>query len=462
MAKSKGPGAKGTANKGTVIDQAVEEVDVAPERLNGLSIDAHLIALGFHESFYCDIIRSLTKIETTEIPTAGVVQKDSELMLWWNRKFVAGLTDLQIRGLLKHEALHLILLHTTSRRHEPHWVWNWAADLAINSMIPEVELPECGLIPGKAFSPLTAKALSEMTPDQVARFDHLSKLIASFPKNEAGEWYFGKLMDDPKIKEMEKERQDNEAAFKEAMRRLGEQMGGEGDSHEGWGEGEGMDEEQRQLIEGKVRQILKEAQQKADKSNSWGSTPLEIQTYIRKLVSGEIPWQSVLRQFVGFTRRQDRSETWARSSKKDPWGAPGTTYSYRPNLFCFVDQSGSVPDSSLELFFGELASLSRKATFTIFYFDTEVDVKNSFEWRQGTAVTPNRTRCGGTDFEAPTKYANADKRCDGYIILTDGGAPKPSPSKKRRAWVLDPGNKLYFDADRDTKDVLIQMTGKAS
>ena len=449
--------AKATKTQGTAggtPNVAATKKVVDPARLAGFDMDSHLVALNWSDSFYADVIRSLTKIETTEIPTAGVVQKGSEITMWWNREFCAGLSDKQVRGLLKHESLHLILLHTTTRRYEPHWVHNWAADLAINSMIPEEELPEGGLIPGRPFPKLTAEQIAERTEEEVERHEKLSALIASFPKGESTEWYFGKLMENDTIKDMEQERKDAEEAFKEMMGKLMEGMGK--DSHEGWGDSDNVSEEDRQLAEGKIRQVLKEASQKADRQNSWGTVPAEMQAHIRKLVSGEIPWQSVLRQFVGFTHRQDRMETWTRSSKKDPMGAPGTTYNYLPSINIYVDQSGSVPDSSLELFFGELAALSRKATFKVYYFDTEVDVKNGFEWRRGAAVSPKRTRCGGTDFDAPTAHANGDRSCDAYMILTDGGAPKPADGRKRRGWILDPGNKLYFN-DVPSRDVVIQM-----
>jgi predicted metal-dependent peptidase len=439
---------------------AAEKRPVDPARLAGFDMNDHLVALAWNEPFYADIIRSLTKIETKAIPTAGVVQEGAEIKMWWNREFCAGLVDMQVRGLLKHESLHLILLHTTARRYFPHWVWNWAADLAINSMIPEAELPECGLIPGKAFTALTAKQLGEMKPEQVARHQKLSALIASMPKGESGEWYFGKLMDDESIKEMEKERQDGEEAFKKMLEDLADAMG-QGDSHEGWGDGEGVSEEERQLAEGKVRQILKEAQQKADKSNSWGSVPAGMQAQIRKLVNGEIPWQSILRQFVGFTHRQDRMETWTRSSKKDPMGQPGTTWSHRASIGAFLDQSGSVDDGQLELLFGELASLSRKAEFTLFHFDTEVDEKSRTVYRKGMMSMPYRTRCGGTDFDGPHDFfVKHRKEFDAMIILTDGGAPKPKSANYRRAWVVTPGNKLAFEPD--SRDIVIQMTGKSA
>ncbi len=454
--------AKQSSSHGTGGNDAVEVVKKAvdPARLAGFDMNDHLVALAWNEAFYADIIRSLTKIETVSIPTAGVIQEGSEIKMWWNREFCAGLTDQQVRGLLKHESLHLILLHTTSRRYFPHWVWNWGADLAINSMIPEAELPECGLIPGQAFPALTKKQMGEMKPEQIARHLKLSALIESFPKGESGEWYFGKLMDNETVKEMEQQRQKAEEDFKKMMDDLSEAMGGGGDSHDGWGDSEGVSEEDRQLAEGKVRQILKEAQQKADKTNSWGSVPAEMQAQIRKMVNGEIPWQSILRQFIGNTHRQDRLETWTRSSKKDPMGQPGTSWSYRASIASFLDQSGSVDDEQLELLFGELASLSRKAEFTLFHFDTEVDEKSRTMYRKGMMSMPYRTRCGGTDFDGPHNFFVKHRReFDAMIILTDGGAPKPKSANYRRAWVVTPGNKLAFEPD--ARDIVIQMTGKA-
>ena len=449
---------KGTSGKSPDLSTTMK--NVSPEKMAAFNLDHHLLALMMSEPFYADIVRSLTKTEDNSIPTAGVYQKDFELNLLWNRRFMASLELPHVMGVLKHEALHLALLHTTSRRYDPHWVANWSADLAINCMIPKDELPRFCLLPGRPFDPIPEDKIGEYTPEEIERHEKLSALIASFPRDQSHEWYFGKLMDNDTVKEMEAERKMNQQAFEEALKRLNDAVNGEGDSHEGWGDGgEGMSEEDRQLFEGKVRQILKEAQQNADRKNSWGTVPAAMQEWIRKIVSGEIPWQSILRQFVGYTHRQDRMETWVRASKKDPLGQPGTTWNYTPMIYVYVDQSGSVPDSSLELFFGELASLSRKATFHVYYFDTEVDVKNSFLWRKGSQVKPQRTRCGGTCFDAPTRHANSSKECDAYIILTDGGAPKPQSGKKRRAWVLDPGNKLYFN-DVDKRDVIIQMKNK--
>jgi len=447
------------SDKGTSSNLPVSQREVDPERLRSFDLDSHLVSLMWTEPFFSDVIRSLTKMETTDIPTAGVLQQGSELKFWWNRGFVAACRDIEVKGLLKHEAYHLVLLHTTSRRYDPHWVWNIATDLAINSLIPEEELPVGGLIPGKELAPLSPEEMAKCEPDALARREKLSKLIASFPKNESGEWYFGKLMDDETIKEMEQERQENEQAFKEMIEKI---LNGDGDNHDGWGnDGEGVSEEDRQLAEGKIRQAISEAVKRADTKNSWGTVPSHMREQIRLMVSGEIPWQSILRQFVGQTFVADRRETVTRLSRKLPYQLPGSTYAYRPKINVYVDQSGSVSDEWLELLFAELASLASKTDIFVYHFDTEVDEASRTAWKKGTRIMPHRTRCGGTDFESPTKHAltGKGKDCDAYIIMTDGCAPKPASSKKRRAWVIVPDQKLYFE--KDSKDVLIQMKGAA-
>ena len=149
--------AKGN-NHGTATDIAPDTGKVGNllyDLVDSFDVDPHIINLMLNEPFYAKVLRGVTKTCTKAIPTAGVLAKDGDLKMWYNPGFMASLTDLQVRGLLKHEALHLALMHTTTRRLEPHNVHNWAADLAINSNIPEEELPEGGLIPGKAFGPLT-------------------------------------------------------------------------------------------------------------------------------------------------------------------------------------------------------------------------------------------------------------------------------------------------------------------
>ena len=187
-------------NKGTSTDIApVKEATQA--EADAFRLDPHLISLMWDEPFFSKVLRTVTKVRTNDIPTAGVLAKDGDVKMWWNPKFLAGLNSSQVKGLLKHECYHLIFEHTTTRRHDPHLVWNYATDLAINSMIPEEELPEGGLIPGKAFDEPEADVIEKMGAERYAKWQALSNLIASFPKGESSEWYFTRLMEDEDAKE---------------------------------------------------------------------------------------------------------------------------------------------------------------------------------------------------------------------------------------------------------------------
>ena len=124
------------AKNKTGNNNILKKNNVSKEEIESFELTSHLVDFLWNEPFYSRILRSLNKIEDTSIPTAGVAAQDGEITLWWNREFLAGLPKLHVRGLLKHECLHLVFGHTTERRREPHIIWNYGTDLAINSTIP--------------------------------------------------------------------------------------------------------------------------------------------------------------------------------------------------------------------------------------------------------------------------------------------------------------------------------------
>ena len=408
---------------------------------DSFDLDNHLVALLFKEPFYADIIRSLHKERTMAIPTAGVLFKDDVMRMWWNPLFLAAYNPSQVSGILKHESLHLALEHTTTRRYEPHKVWNIACDLAINSTLSDEEMPPCGFRPSRALK--RPNDWDEMSDEDKAFHTKLSALIESFPLHLTGEEYFSKLMESEVVKEaMAKGKGEGPPG-----------MPGGFDDHDGWDE---LSDEEREYVAGRVRQSVREAQERADSKNAWGSVPASMREEIRKKVRGEIDWKSVLRHFVGTTTRADRLSSVYRMNRKYAGIHPGHARDYRPTLNCYIDQSGSMSDEDIILCFGELANLSHRVDIVVYHFDTEVDEDSKQTWKKGMANPKAlRTRCGGTDFDAPTKHALKTKP-EGYIILTDGGAPKPEHSRVRRCWVLVPGQELAF-TDADSRDVVVKM-----
>jgi predicted metal-dependent peptidase len=392
---------------------------VTPEEAAAFDIDDHLVKLLLEEPFYGRITRCLTKVESTDLPTAGVTSKDGNLTLYWNREFCAGLLKEganKMKGLLKHESMHLIFEHCTTRRLDPHTVANIAADCAINSMIPDDELPNCGIWPGK--------------PALIASPDPINQLIGGFPKGKSQEWYFTKLMDNKDVQK--------------ALEEGGEGMPGAMDDHDGW---DAMSEEEKEIAKGKIKAALEAAVKACDKTGQWGSVPGEMRSTLRAMVSKQVDWRKVLRNWVGMTRRANRTTTWQRINKRCPGLLSGARRGYTCSIASYIDQSGSVSDREQELLFGELNSLASRREIDLLPFDTAVDETGKVTMKRGRKVVPFRTRCGGTDFSAPMDHFKKNrKKYDGIIILTDGEAADPGPPLRgtKRLWVITPGCKLLF------------------
>ncbi len=425
------------ANHGTATDIAPDNSDVGDllyDLVEDFDINPHIIKLMMSEPFYAKILRGVTKVCTQQIPTAGVLAKDGDIKMWYNPGFMTSLTDKEVQGLLKHEAMHLALMHTTTRRLEPHKIHNWAADLAINSNIPEDELPEGGLIPGKAFAPLTEEQQEKMKPEAIERFNRMSKFVEELPKGLSTEEYFSRLMQDEEMKEDIEQQGQGEPGEPGGDGDGGSGMPGEMDHHDGWDE---MSAEEKELAAGKVKQAVAEAAKECDSKGSWGSVPAGMQAEIRKLLVNEIPWQKVLQKFVGFTKRSVRSTSWNKLNKKNPMIMPGSRKKTEASIAVYIDQSGSVSNSELELLFGELQHLAKRVEFTTFHFDCTVDEESETVWKKGRYTAPHRTRAGGTCFKSVQDHVHKNKhRFDGYLVLTDGYAPDPGHSRMKRGWVI--------------------------
>lgn len=417
-------------------------VEPQKELLDSLSIN--IINLMFDEPFWAHILRNINIVKTTDIPTAAVSTEDNYIKLYWNPNFVSSLTKKEVKGLLKHEAMHLAFNHTTTRKLNPHIVFNWAADLAINSLIPIEELPKCGLIPGRPLQKPTDEQWETMSQSEKERFERLSSFVNELPAFKSTEWYFHEIMSNEQTKQ---DIQSNNERFIVEL-----------DSHDNWADSSGDESKDvnREIIEKKIKNIISEAVKSADRDNNWGTVSRDIRKQIRASLETKVNWASVLKYFCGSKQKSITRSSWNRINTKYAGAMPGKKKKHTASIVVYIDQSGSVDDESLELIFAELAKLSHKVKFTTFHFDTSVDLKSETVWTKSKNVSANRTKFGGTCFDAPTKHVNQNKKkYDGCIIITDGEAAKPSTSFVRRLWLLIPNKKLMFTPN--AKDVVVQM-----
>ncbi len=473
--------AKSNQEAGRDVGTGIQFADKATA--GAFTLKPHIVGMMLEEPFYAKLMRVISKIRTEQVRTAGVLCKDGDLKLWWNPAFMAGLSGTHVRGVLKHECLHLVFEHTTTRKFDPHIIWNYATDLAINSHLAE-ELPEFCLLPGRAFTALTEEDKEKMGEEAVRRYELVSAKIESFPLNKAAEWYFARLMEDKDVADSIQDPnpgqpgdgqpggdcdgdgdgqggspgeggQPGEGGTPGPGQGNGPSMPGTLDDHDGWGEG--MSEEEREFVKAKIRQAASDAAKECDKKGQWGSVPAELRRQIRAALVAEVPWQKVLERFLGTKRRANRTTSW--STIHSAYGpiTPGTKRGHTSAVATYIDQSGSVSDEELALCFGELATLAKKTTFTCYHFDTEVDEDSKKVWKR-KGMPAHRTRGGGTCFTAPSKHANKRRKdFDGYIILTDGYAGDPGPSKLPRAWIITPDGAVQDWMTKYKNDTIVTM-----
>jgi len=391
------------------------------------------------EGLYAGILFRCARQISEEIPTAGVAYINKKFRLWANPEFMAPLSRREQLAIMKHEALHLVFQHCTTRRTEDkrlHIIDNYAADCAINSLLDPEELPEGGIIPGKAFSPVKPEIWDKWSEDQRDFHMKLSAFIESLPLGESREWYFNKFLENQEVMEGLKT-----PSLQEVLEELGF------DEHGNWtGEDDGGEE--AEAARAKLKEIIARATEDCQKSGQWGSVPVEVQERIIESLQPEIDWRKQLRNWVGMTRRGNRSTTWRRANKRCPGLMPSARLAWTASIGVFIDQSGSVSDAELAEGWGEIAGMARRRQIDAIPFDTEIQEEHIQEIKRGSVFDPSRVKAGGTCFSAVMDYAKKKRKdYDGIIIFTDGEAADPGPPLRgqRRLWLLSSKGDLLFD-----------------
>ena len=402
------------------------------DSMSDFNLNDHVYRLLQSEPFFAALSRRIEKKVNKNIPTAGVrVNDDGYFEMVYNPDFFEPLTDKQRTGVLVHEFYHLVFEHVTGRlpdelagvmQRQPtpaeaqkFKLWNIAADLSINYHIGADNLPENCCIPG-------------------------GKMFEDMPGDKPAEWYFDKLIQKMEEQEEQGEGEPGEGDGEGGAGQDGNQPfdpdnAGQFDSHAEWGEGQANEQAQEALdiAKERLKEAMKDAAQESS-SKGWGSVGASCRREIMERITSKVDWRKVMRYFVKTSQRASKRSTPKRLNRRYAYIHPGRKVNRTANIAVSIDQSGSVSDSMLAAFYGELNKLSDIATFTVVPFDTRVAEDKVFEWKKGQNHPQKRYMYGGTCFNAPTEYVNKGN-FDGHIVLTDMEAPKPKASKCQRMWM---------------------------
>jgi len=377
-------------------------------------LNQHMARLLMSEPFFASLSRRIDKKEDRSIPTAGVWvnAQSGNFELMYNPDFFASLeSDTQRLAILKHEFYHIIFLHVTGRLPAGGMSkkWNYATDLAINGLPDMVNaLPSNCLIPAVKGS-----------------------IFENFPAGLSAEQYYEMLPDGTG---------EGEGGTGEGSE-SGDGQGGEGEggdqphgSHDGWGGNDpNVSDAVKEIAKERLKDAVKKAAMDASK-NGWGSVGSEMRQDIIDRMTQTVDWKKTLRYFIKTSTRSNKVSSIKRINRRYPRIHAGRKVTRTARIAIAIDQSGSVSNDMLAKFFTELDGLAQLAEFVVVPFDTDVDKDLVYTWKKGERKKAERVMCGGTCFDAPTRWANENK-VDGMIVLTDMEASKPIACKSQRMWM---------------------------
>lgn len=390
-----------------------------------------IVRLLKHRPFYGQFLLQFRRHQYSGTKAVAVTIADAIPTLMVDPERFTLFSALEQEALLEHLIKHILHLHPCRRRERHPGRWDLACDLAIN---PGIEN-----LPPEAIGP--------------ERF-HL-------PAGLAAEEYYAKL---PLLPELGNQQGNGHG---ENNRNQSGEKGSSGnqniteaqqpdtiDDHQYWKD---ADRTPSSLSEQVVRQMVQTAWQKSRAELSG-----ELQKLIdRFLLPAAIPWQQILRQFVGTAGRIGKTGTWKRPHRRFGHSMPGLRKQQFLNLVVAIDVSDSTDTQPLrEAFAAELLRIAqgRQSRITTIYSGSRIQKISKFS---GQPQITEVYRGGGfTDLRPVFEYAQQlHPRPAAVIYLTDGYGPAPEQSNIPTLWVLSPdgekpadwGLELRLDSFKENK-----------
>lgn len=376
-------------------------------------VESSISTLILLSPIYGTVFLYLNKMEKKEIQTMAVgVTRSVDLALYYNPDFVKSLSHSELRAVLKHEALHVLLHHISRTQFYNHnmKLYNMAADMAINCYIEG--LPKGALYP-KNFG---------------------------LPDNESSEFYYEKLKE--KIPPPKEGQEEGDPQGSGGADGKGDLV----DDHSMWGECSD------DIIKEKVRNIAEQSI-KAQEKKGWGDVHGNLAQQIIAANKPVVNWKKEVRYWINQIIMMGRRSTRMRPNRRYGFTNPGSKRDYTSQILVAVDTSGSVSDQELQAFLTEINGMIDHVKVDLIQFDHGLQGEpEPFEKKRKNINIRGR---GGTSFKEPIELAD-ERKYDGLLIFTDCCAPFPPKPKCRIMWAACAQNENYLKQVPYGKKVLIE------
>ena len=375
------------------------------------------------EPYYGFFLIMLNKVWRKDLPTAGVSKNGINFQLAINEEFWTSLSEMHQMGLLKHELLHIAFGHLTSfKSFKNKRLANVAMDMEINQFIDKDWLPEGGI--------------------DINNYEDLN-----LDRKAGCRYYYDKL------NQFQDEKDKNGTCGNEEMDKLLDQVAsGDVPDHSTWEEFEDLSEAEQKLIEKQLQKVLADAKEQTIKKR--GNVPGEIEgvIVIEEIVAPKFDWRGYIRRFTGvstkvFTKKIRRKENRRFSDN------PGLKIKMKQHMLLAIDTSGSVSDSELQEFMGEIHHIYKVGVdITMIQCDTSIRSIEPYKGKHEINVAGR----GGTEFDPVLDYYNANqKKYTSLVYFTDGECYTSVIPKGNVLWVLS--ERSHMNEDLPGKVIKLEL-----
>lgn len=330
----------------------------------------------------------------------------------YGEKFVNGLKDEELRGLIMHENLHVALRHLIHNKDlfkRNRKIANCAADYVVNNIIDDIKdkalckLPKGALLDSK-YRDMSMREVYRLLEDE-RKGDQPDD--GDKGENEGGTPGDGLGTGNPEATDSG-EKGDNTSSLPEPL-----------DEHDS-DSGPESDEELKKASDA-VDNALREGGILA------GRLGAQIPRSIEESLEPRVDWRTELMEFVTSTMKGSDEYTWKRYNRRtiDYALMPTTENEKISELIVGIDTSGSIGSAELSLFAGELASictLVQPDVVRVLWWDTMVHGEQVFtDGYDNIGALLKPVGGGGTRVSSVAKYIEEKKyEPDCVVIFTDG------------------------------------------
>jgi predicted metal-dependent peptidase len=401
-----------------------------PQRIENINAEWYYSA-----PFLSEFLLRFKYVKTDKMPTFGI-GFDKSFILYYNETFMDSLTNNQLKGVLVHEIMHIIYIHTVRfetimRRdddsahniavQEHMRIYNYAADTTINERITK---------------DLTVNGTRLELPDNCWNLSH--ELLKEYQGPLVSENIYLYLLD--KIPKVNLEvivgmggqadgegGEGDEAGETEGEGEAGKGAGG--GKEDGKGKGKKIrvnvfdDHSKMGELDSQEAKELGELIKYTAQVKGWGTMGGDMVGHIKELLAPKkVPLQEILRRMLqmmadGYFVKYD---TFNRMNRRGLDLLPGKKKK-GTIMNLIVDTSGSCfSEQDQKLFFSEIDYISNRVpNINLIQFDTEVTANDKYKrggWRK-----LKLKGSGGTDMQPVFDYLHK-KKLNKYptIIFTDG------------------------------------------